>query len=206
MTIGARFARLATDLVVRRPLLWRLFRGPLRRQFERLAPHWDTFRSPDHLASLDAALDALPAPPLHVLDLGTGTGAAALAIASRWPDAAVVGADVSEAMLEQARHKLAGDLAGRVEFVRADAAALPFADGSFDLVALANMIPFFDELARVLVPGGHVVFAFSVGADTPIYVPPDRLRRELERRGFDGVREVAAGGGTALLARKAEPR
>jgi predicted methyltransferase len=65
------------------------------------------------------------------------------------------------------------------------------------------MIPFFDELVRVLEPGGQVLFAFSLGAGTPIYVPAERLRAELERRGFMDFAEFAAGEGTALLARKA---
>ena len=202
MTIGGRFARFATDLVVRRPALWRLFRGPMRRQFERLAPHWDAMRSPDHLASLEAALDAVEEPPGRVLDLGTGTGAAALASAARWPDAEIVGLDVSEAMLASARRKVSPDLARRVSFRQADAASLPFADGSFDLVTLANMIPFFDELARVVAPGGHVAFAFSVGPQTPIYVSSERLRAELAGRGFAEFADLAAGSGTALLARK----
>lgn len=203
MTIGGRFARIATDLVVRRPALWGLFRGPVRRQFERLAPQWDEIRSPDHLASLEAALDTLEEPPARVLDLGTGTGAAALASAARWPDAEIVGVDVSEAMLASARRKLSPELASRVSFSQADAASLPFPDASFDLVTLANMIPFFDELARVVAPGGSVVFAFSAGPQTPIYVPSERLREELGRRGFGDFADLSAGSGTALLARKA---
>jgi hypothetical protein len=64
------------------------------------------------------------------------------------------------------------------------------------------MLPFFDEVARVLRPGGSALFAFSGGAQTPIYVPPERLRAELGRRGFVEFAEFAAGNGTALLARK----
>ena len=55
------------------------------------------------------------------------------------------------------------------------------------------MIPFFDELARVLAPGGCALFAFSVGAETPIYVPPERLRAELAARGFTDFADFAAG-------------
>ena len=64
------------------------------------------------------------------------------------------------------------------------------------------MIPFFDELARVVAPGGWVLFAFSAGPETPIYVPPERLRAELSVRGFMDFAEFAAGNGTALVARK----
>jgi hypothetical protein len=65
------------------------------------------------------------------------------------------------------------------------------------------MIPFFDEVARLLRPGGHALFAFSAGAQTPIYVPFERLRDELARRGFSEFAEFDAGQATALLARKA---
>jgi SAM-dependent methyltransferase len=206
LSLGRRFARLATDAVVRRPALWRLFRGPLRRQFERLAPVWDEMRSPGHLASFEAALDAVPEQPRRAVDVGTGTGAAAVAMAKRWPEAEIVGVDVADAMLEQARAKLPAELAERVSFVAGDSASLPFADGSFDLVGLANMIPFFDELDRVLMPGGHVVFGWSVGPATPIYVPPERLRAELERRRYEGFHEVEVAPGTAFLARKGDRR
>ena len=79
---------------------------------------------------------------------------------------------------------------------------LPFPDASFDLVSLANMIPFFPELGRVTAPGGSVVFSFSGGPDTPIYVPPDVLRTELAKQGFADFADFAAGNGTALMARK----
>jgi ubiquinone/menaquinone biosynthesis C-methylase UbiE len=152
--------------------------------------------------SLESALVTIDPPPGRALDLGTGTGAAALAIARRWPETEVVGVDIARHMVEEARRKLPPELGSRVGFDVADAAHLPFPDASFDLVALANMIPFFNELARVVVPGGTVVFGFSGGPETPIYVPAERLRGELQRRGFAHFAEFSAGRGTALLARK----
>ena len=79
--LGRSFARLVTNAVVRRPLLWRVFRAPLRKQFDRLAPRWDAMRGPEHLDPLEAALAALRLSPARVLDLGTGTGDAAAAAA-----------------------------------------------------------------------------------------------------------------------------
>ena len=201
-TIGRKFARLATNAAVRNPRAWRFFRPLIRWQFDSLAPVWASMQLEDSLASYRAGLEALPAPPARALDLGTGTGAGASAIARRFPDAEVVGADLSEGMLAEARRGLPEELRARVEFQQADASALPFADGSFELVAHANMIPFFDELTRVLAPGGQVLFAFSGGDATPIYVAPERLRAELEGRGFTEFADFAAGHGTALLARK----
>jgi hypothetical protein len=64
------------------------------------------------------------------------------------------------------------------------------------------MIPFFDELARVVAPGGAVAFSFSRGPQTPIWVPLDRLERELSRRGFPHVADFRAGEAVALVARR----
>ena len=96
------------------------------------------------------------------------------------------------------------ELAERVRFEQADGARLPFQDGAFDLVQLANMIPFFAELARVVAAGGHLVLSFSAGPETPIWVPPERLRRELSAHGFADFADFEAEGGTALLARKGD--
>lgn len=197
MSFGTRFARLATDVVVRRPTLWPLFRRLTERTFDRVAPQWDSMRGPDSLAPFEAALEAVDAPVTDVLDVGTGTGSGAAIVVRRFPDARVVGVDLSEEMLERARVNVAG-----AEFRRADASSLPFPDESFDLVAHANMIPFFDEVARVLRPGGTALFAFSIGDQTPIYVTPERLRAELAQRGFTDFADFTAGRGTALTARK----
>jgi SAM-dependent methyltransferase len=202
--LGRRFARFVTTAVVARPTLWRLLRRPLRSQFEHLAPVWDKRRGPETLIPLGAALDRLDDAPQRILDLGTGTGAAARVIARRFPDAEVVGVDLAPKMVEEARARLPADLAGRVRFEVGDASTLEFEPGAFDLVVLLNMIPFFEELARVTAPGGTVIFAFSSGPDTPIYVPTERLRERLEPLGFEGFEEVAAGPGTAVMARRAE--
>jgi SAM-dependent methyltransferase len=198
VNVGQRFARLATDVVVRRPALWRVFRRATRRQFDSLAPVWDARRDPSAFAPVAAALETVP-PPKRVLDLGTGTGSVARLVSARFPAADVVGVDLSERMIDEARAKTDND---HVRYVVADAQRLPFEDGAFDLVTLGNMIPFFDELARVVAPGGHVLFAFSAGPSTPIYVAPARLRAELGRRGFGEIEELAAGRGTGLVARK----
>ena len=199
---GRSFARFVTNAVMRVPRSWPLLRGPLRVQFDKLAPRWDERLSDVHMAPYEAALGAVHPAPRRALDLGTGTGAGAFAIATHFPHAEVVGADLAEGMLAEARRKTPEALAGRVRFERADAARLPYRDGEFELVALANMIPFFDELARITASGGHVLLSFSSGPETPIYVPLERIRTELERRGFAEFARFAAGNGTAVLARK----
>lgn len=202
---GRRFARLATRVVVARPALWRLFRRPIRRQFGSLASTWEGRIGPEGLVPLGAALDRLNEPPSRVLDLGTGTGKAARVVAKRFPGAEVVGVDLAPEMVREAKELLPADLAGRVTFQVADGASLPFPDGAFDLVVLQNMIPFFEELGRVVRPGGRAIFAFSRGAETPIWVPPEKLRARLGEVGFGEVQELAAGTGVAVLAARDDP-
>jgi ubiquinone/menaquinone biosynthesis C-methylase UbiE len=201
-TLGRSFARLATNAVLLSPRLWRFFRPFGRRQFDAIAASWDAMRDPAHLQPYEAALAAVDPAPARALDLGTGTGEGAFAIARRFPRTEVVGVDLADAMVAEARRKTPPELAERVRFENGDASALAFPDASFDLVAHANMIPFFDELDRVLAPGGQTVFAFSLGLGTPIYATPERLKEQLGRRGFTEFAEFDAGKGTALLARK----
>jgi ubiquinone/menaquinone biosynthesis C-methylase UbiE len=196
-----RFARLVTDAVVRQPALWRVFRGPLRKMFDGLAPTWETRIGPHHFWALDLALEDVSA-PRRALDLGTGTGVVALALAERYPEAEIVGIDLSPGMIEEARRKLPPGLSGRVRFEVGDASALACRDGEFDLVVLSNMIPFSDELARVTAPGGTLVLSFSRGAETPIYVAPELLRRELGSRGFAEFAEFSADPATAFRAKR----
>jgi len=104
--------------------------------------------------------------PEKVLDLATGSGDLALAIQRACPEAAIVGADFCEPMLEIARQK------GLQNLVAADALQLPFKEGEFDVVTVAfglrNMASWegaLAEMRRVLRPGGHVlVLDFSVPA------------------------------------------
>jgi SAM-dependent methyltransferase len=116
-----------------------------------------------------------------------------------WPSADVLGVDVSPGMVAESRRLAATD---RERYEVADSARLPYPDGAFDAVALNNMIPFFDELARVTAPGGHVAIAYGLGRRTPIWVPLERVREELERRGFSHVASFDEPPGLALLARK----
>jgi ubiquinone/menaquinone biosynthesis C-methylase UbiE len=154
--------------------------------------------SPDGDRLVAEALEQVPA-ATRPLDIGTGTGRGAAALVKRFPEAEVTGIDVSPGMIEEARRRVPG-----VSFHVGDASRLPFADESFDLVTHTNMIPFLDEVARVLRPGGWTLFGWTNGAGTPIYVRPELLRRELERRGFAEFADVAVGSGTAMLARRAE--
>ncbi len=197
---GRRFARMATVASVAAPGIWPLLRPLVRRQFESLAPAWEARRGADSLAPLAAAVARLECEPGTVLDVGTGTGLAARFLADRYPRAQVVGVDLAGEMIEEARRRLPPELRRRVRFQVGDASALPFADGAFDLVVLLNMIPFFAELDRLTSPAGALVAAFSSGAETPIYVPPEVLERRLG--GFSRFQRIVAEPGTALVAQR----
>ncbi len=98
----------------------------------------------------------------RVLDLATGTGDLAIAIAEALPEAQVTGVDPSARMLAVFREKL-GALADRIELLEGDAQALPFADARFDATTIAfgiRNVPdrarALAEMARVTRPGGRV--------------------------------------------------
>jgi demethylmenaquinone methyltransferase/2-methoxy-6-polyprenyl-1,4-benzoquinol methylase len=108
----------------------------------------------------------------RVLDVATGTGMVAFALAARGCD--VTGLDQSEAMLGVARARLARapDLAGRVRFVVGEAERLPFPDASFDALTFTYLLRYVDdrpatmrELVRVLKPGARIgMLEFGVPA------------------------------------------
>ena len=116
-----------------------------------------------------------PQPGLRVLDVATGTGLVAFALAQRGCD--VVGLDQSEAMLGLARSALAErpDLARRLRFVHGQAERLPFADGEFDALSFTYLLRYVDdpqatlrELARVVKPGGRIaMLEFGVPGTWP---------------------------------------
>jgi demethylmenaquinone methyltransferase / 2-methoxy-6-polyprenyl-1,4-benzoquinol methylase len=99
-----------------------------------------------------------------VLDVGTGTGDLAIALAHCGANQ-VIGADFVREMLAVARAKVsARPLAGAVTFVTADALQLPFRDETFDGVVngfllrnVADLPSALRELVRVLKPGGRLV-------------------------------------------------
>jgi SAM-dependent methyltransferase len=202
-TIG----RVMNALVARAPFAWPLLRGWSRRFWEARAPEWGdrvNRSGAEYLAPLAGALLHVRPEPERALDLGTGLGDGALLIAREFPHARVRGVDFSEGMIRRAQARIGLDPEGRVAFRVADAAALPFDDDSFDLVAQLNMPPFFAETARVLRPGGFAVIAASWGPLTPFYTPESVLRRGYRRVGLEPVTDGETGQGTYFVARRAQ--
>lgn len=103
--------------------------------------------------------------PLAILDVATGTADFALAAARCFPAARVTGLDLTPAMLAiGARKVAAAGLTGRIALQPGDAAALPFADASFDATLCAfgfrnfpDISASLGEVARILRNGGRLV-------------------------------------------------
>lgn len=113
--------------------------------------------------------------PARLLDVATGTGDLALALAKKLPDTQVTGTDFCQPMLDIAARR------GVKNIVLADALHLPMEDGSFDALTVAfglrNMEDYSRALAefrRVLVPGGHLLildFSMPEGILGTLYRP-----------------------------------
>jgi demethylmenaquinone methyltransferase / 2-methoxy-6-polyprenyl-1,4-benzoquinol methylase len=134
--------------------------GEVRTMFDRIAPVYDAMNRA-MTVGLDRRWRRLTAqsvvrPGARVLDACCGTGD--LALADRAAGGDVLGVDFSGRMLERARRK-----APDVEWVQADATALPFEDETFDAVTvgfgirnLPDLEAGLRELARVTRPGGRL--------------------------------------------------
>jgi demethylmenaquinone methyltransferase/2-methoxy-6-polyprenyl-1,4-benzoquinol methylase len=147
----------------------------VRSMFARIVPRYDlfntlsTFGQDRHWRQLLVRYAAVP-PGGRVLDVATGTGAVAFALAGQTPTAQVVGLDFCEPMITAAQTRAAA-MAGPAEggpaapsFVVGDALDLPYAGESFDAVTiafglrnLADMPRGLREIRRVLKPGGRFV-------------------------------------------------
>ncbi|MEW6265007.1 MAG: methyltransferase domain-containing protein [Thermodesulfobacteriota bacterium] len=128
---------------------------------------WDTWRVARLLA---VELDRLSLPPpARILDIGCGIGVYERELLERWPEAEIVGLDLSAHNL-----KIAAGWERRGRYVRADAEQLPFGDASVDLaIALEVMEHFLNprrvaaECARVLKPGGVLIAAVPLAPPLP---------------------------------------
>ena len=133
----------------------------------------------DHRAPNEAFVERLVALGARgrMLDIGTGPGHVPLLVCERIRDAQVVAVDLAETMLERARAKVAAaspEVRGRIELRRADAKALPFPAGSFDVVfsnTILHHIPepidLLREARRVLRPGGCLLVRDLFRPPTP---------------------------------------
>lgn len=148
----------------------------VRHRFDRAA---DLFQEADfvHRVTREGLLERMrpmTASAKTVIDLGSACGAAIPLLEKRFRGARVIAVDVSAGMLRVVRSKRT--LLSKRRAVQADARALPFVDGSIDVVFSNLMLPWvgdpgevFAEVARVLQDAG--LFAFStLGPDSLLEV------------------------------------
>jgi demethylmenaquinone methyltransferase / 2-methoxy-6-polyprenyl-1,4-benzoquinol methylase len=150
-----------------------LFTG-LPRAYDRMGAVLSFGQDPRWRRALIDAID--PRPGQRILDVATGTGMVAFALARR--GATVVGLDQSEHMLSAARKRLAAEPehADDVTFIQGEAEHLPFADGEFDALTFTYLLRYVDdraatmrELARVVKPGARIgMVEFGVPQRTPL--------------------------------------
>jgi len=141
----------------------------VEQMFDNIAPTYDTL---NHRLSWDIdkgwrkkAIKALaPYQPQTMLDIATGTGDFAILSAQMLHPRKLIGADISEGMMEIGRRKVKQlGLQDVISFAKEDCLHLSYEDGSFDAVTAAFGIRNFAdldqglrEMCRVLRPGGHL--------------------------------------------------
>lgn len=161
-------------------------------------------------------------PSGEALEIGTGSGAMAAQLLRQFPELRMVATDYDPEMVVTAGRRLA-PFGERASAQRVDAAALPFADGRFDVVlsfAMLHHVVDWEqavaEAVRVIRPGGHLVGYDLLHAAPSRHshhnergsmrmMGPGQLEAELGRLPVTGVRTRRSAGGFALnfLATKA---
>lgn len=142
----------------------------VREMFDRIAPKYDLLNHTlsahvDRLWRRRVVREVRRARPKRILDVATGTGDLAIALARRIRGAQVLGIDLSEQMLDVAREKIARrGLEDRIVLDCGDAEHLELGEAVVDVATVAFGVRNFEdlaaglrELARVMKPGGRVV-------------------------------------------------
>ena len=150
----------------------------MQRQFERRAVHWAQHDAVVREVErrLVGRLDLMRIAPARMLDVGCGPGHSRRLLCERFSAAEWLGVDRSRAMFGTAlrgwRRWLPAARGARPLFVQADAAALPLADASVELVLSNLMLHWYPDPAaalaewlRVLRPGGLLLFS-CLGPDS----------------------------------------
>jgi len=168
----------------------------LRETFDTVAAGYDSKALrffPDSARLLVEHLDL--AGDERVLDVATGTGNTALALARLLPRGHVTGVDFSPSMLEQARAKAAAGKAGNIDFLEMDMQSLSFPGGTFDAATCSFAIFFVKDMEAQL---AHMAAPVRAGGKIAISGFQNRLFGPLaeqffRRLGDYGIKKPAEG-------------
>jgi len=157
----------------------------VEQMFDNIAPNYDKL---NHRLSWDidkgwrrkAIRQLKPFGPKQMLDIATGTGDFAILAAKMLKPERLIGADISEGMMQIGRQKVKSEgLEGIVSFEKEDCLNLSYDDNTFDAVTAAFGIRNFadldkglQEMCRVLKKGGHLSI---VELTTPVSFPMKQL-------------------------------
>lgn len=163
--------------------------------FDGLAAEWHTRSSEPRMAPVADAWERGGSIPVgRWLEVGSGSGLVTGWLSERTDT--VIADDLAMEMLRQAPPAAGPRL-------RADASRLPFPDGALEAVWLINALLFPAETARVVAPGGAVIWVNTSGPGTPIYLAAEDALRAMGV-GWAGVASEAAFGTWAVLRRFAQ--
>lgn len=144
--------------------------------------------------------------PLHILDMGCGTGKQLTANHNDFPDLSMIGLDLFHGMLEQAYNRC-----GNIKWIQGDSADPPFADNSFDYITnqfsyhhVRDKNRMMMSVFRILKPNGRFVitnldpwampgwilytwFPTSRQRDQSDFLPVDEITDLMQKTGFCNV-------------------
>lgn len=157
----------------------------VRRMFDSIAGTYDLLNHTlsfgiDKIWRRKAIASLRPFSPQSILDIATGTGDLAISMHRKLKARQIIGADISEGMMQVGREKVArAGYSEYISFEQQDCTALTYPDNSFDAVTAAFGVRNFEnieqgisEMYRVLKPGGHImILEFS----TPEHFPMKQL-------------------------------
>jgi arsenite methyltransferase len=146
-----------------------------------------TYQTPDVVGQRAATLNVLALQAgEQVVDIGSGPGLLAAEMAAQvGPAGRVVGLDLSDSMLALSRQRRSDLATNRcLRFLKADAARLPFADGTFDVAVSTQVYEYVPdvpaglaEVYRVLRPGGRVLI-LDTDWDSIVWAAGDQARMQ----------------------------